>query len=287
MSTDRRTPDCSHVSGLLQPYVDGELADPDRETVLGHLDGCSTCRAAIVTQQRVRAALRGLEPEAATLALRNRILAELDRIDAEQAAHRPSWLASALGRMGAFMRGGMLLAPATAAAVGLFFVVRANIDSDGLATRSTALVEPASPATPPSRDEPVPLAAVDGAFPTQFASEATLPPGVQLVSAGNAEPRSARVQLRQGGAGFSDLQRRASDTRPEGEEQVFRGRHYYLRRDLQGRPVVQFETAGVLHELTWDGPGSGEAMDGSAHLDHADVRRLVDLAHTLQSGPSH
>lgn len=296
MTSDNIDRDCSSVSGLIQPYVDGELSDSERKTVLGHLDGCSSCRTGVQQQQQVRSALRELEQDMAPAALRTRVLAELDRIDVEESeSENVSWLSAAFGRVGAFMRGGMLLAPAAAAAVALFFVVRGNVDSETLAGNSTNLVhheaekgEAIADATPPPEAAAEPAKAatklqpVEGAFEMQFTSEGSLPPGIQLVGAGNAEQARGTVRLRQNdGSGVVDLQRPSAQVRPEGKEQVFRGRPYYLRRDAQGRPVVQFELGGVLHDLTWeDAPGR---VGAPVQLEEADLRGLVELAHSLQS----
>ena len=287
MTSDNIDRDCSSVSGLIQPYVDGELSDSERKTVLGHLDGCSSCRTSVQQQQQVRSALRELEQDMAPAALRTRVLAELDRIDTEE-SEQVSWLSAAFGRVGAFMRGGMLLAPAAAAAVALFFVVRGNVDSETLAGNSTNLVhheadktEAVPPAAEPAKAA-TKLQPVEGAFEMQFTNEGSLPPGIQLVGAGNAEQARGTVRLRQNdGSGVVDLQRPSAQVRPEGKEQVFRGHPYYLRRDAQGRPVVQFELGGVLHDLTWeDAPGR---VGAPVQLEEADLRGLVELAHSLQS----
>jgi Putative zinc-finger len=51
---------CSDLSGLLDDYVDGALATPDRALLETHLAGCSTCRQEL-------AALRGLVADAQRL----------------------------------------------------------------------------------------------------------------------------------------------------------------------------------------------------------------------------
>lgn len=298
MTSEHDSPDCASVSGLIQPYVDGEVSDTERESVLAHLDGCNSCRTTVQEQQQVRSAMRQLERDLAPAALRERVLAELDRIDAEQAseAQGEGWFAGTFGRIGAFMRGGMLLAPAAAAAVGLFFVVRANVDSEQLATQSTSLIEradptaaddsspkPLSPAEEPAKHA-TKLEPVEGAFEMQFAEESSLPSGIQLVGAGNAT-----VRFRHDGAGFVDQQRPAQGVRPSGKEQVFRGRPYYLSRDEDGHPSVQFERGGVLHELSWDGAnGAVSGRPGApVQLDEADLRGLVELGDRLQSMHGH
>jgi anti-sigma factor (TIGR02949 family) len=290
MTSDHDNPDCASVSGLIQPYVDAELADRDKESVLNHLERCDSCRTTVQQQQRVRAALRDLEQDVAPQVLRDRILAELDKIDAEQPAANQGWLAASFGRISSFMRGGMLLAPAAAAAVALFFVVRANVESDGLATQGTSLIHSdTQSAAPPETEqvaektEPALAAPVGSAFQMQFASPSSLPDGIQLVGAGNADASRGTVRLRDGESAFVDLQRPSSHVHPSGKEQVFRGRSYYLTRDQQGRPVVQFQVGGVLHQLSLDGPGR---LGAPVHFDEADIRQVVHLADRLQSGPT-
>jgi anti-sigma factor RsiW len=47
-------PNCWSIDPLVTPYVDGELAAADRETVEQHMRGCAPCRARIATEQVVR-----------------------------------------------------------------------------------------------------------------------------------------------------------------------------------------------------------------------------------------
>ncbi len=45
---------CAELAELRSAYVDGALADRDRERLLAHLVGCATCRADIEDLRRVR-----------------------------------------------------------------------------------------------------------------------------------------------------------------------------------------------------------------------------------------
>lgn len=121
--------ECSSVAGLLQPYVDGELQSEEQEGVADHLHACSGCRTAVSEQAWVRTTLQTIERERAPQAMRARILQGLDTIDQEAAAslasEAPPGLASQLWtRLRELGRGGLIMVPAGAAAVALFFVAR-------------------------------------------------------------------------------------------------------------------------------------------------------------------
>lgn len=131
MSLEDIRRDCSDVAALLQPYVDGELQDDEQEKVGEHLEACSACRAAVTEQAWVRATLQSIERERAPQALRARVLQGLDEVDREaerevaatQQAPPGAW-ARAWGRIANFGRGGLIMVPAGAVAVGLYFVAQ-------------------------------------------------------------------------------------------------------------------------------------------------------------------
>jgi anti-sigma factor RsiW len=57
-----RARSCSGDEAYLRPYVDGELAGPDREAYERHLGGCEPCRALTRFEARFKAAIRGHLP---------------------------------------------------------------------------------------------------------------------------------------------------------------------------------------------------------------------------------
>src|SRR5262245_32841087 len=67
---------CLSIKELTAPYVDGELAQPDADSVERHLQACLACRARVATEQAVRALLSdrrtALRGECASSALRAR-----------------------------------------------------------------------------------------------------------------------------------------------------------------------------------------------------------------------
>ena len=125
MSLENIRSECSEVAALLQPHVDGELADAEACRVSDHLENCDACRAAVSEQMWVRATLRAVEREPAPQALRARVLLSLDEVDREEAAAAepeapPSLWARLRARSGDLFKGGLVMVPAAAVAAGLF-----------------------------------------------------------------------------------------------------------------------------------------------------------------------
>jgi hypothetical protein len=271
------------MDGLLQPFVDGELTDEERNAVASYLERNLEARQLVCEQQRVRSALRALDKERAPAALSARVLLDLDAVDAERTAapvHRRVY-----GPVLAMARGALLMLPAAAAAATLFYVVRdpANLSIPGAhMDGGTALqlaatevgVEP--PAAEPTPSEP---------FTVQVAARPALPPNVELVSdhAKNALATQATVQYadRKAGVRFLDLQRPAGEGTLEGTQRVFRGLAYHLSRDAGRRPRVEFDHAGVRHRLVFAGEAPmapGEALD----VEHPDFGALLEVADALR-----
>lgn len=262
--------ECADTAALLQPYVDGELASAEQERVAAHVECCRPCRSAISEQQWVRATLRAVKREVAPASLRTRILAELDEVDREVVAvapSRPSWwarLGSAIADAG---RGAMIMVPAGAVAVGLFFVARegftpAHSMPGGLGSALTRVgahtVAEGSDQTAPSRPgASLPPITVTGLGANKLGE-------LQLVSAdvpGTAHPShvpGARLRyeiVRDGlptGQHVIDQQAPAG-VRPSGTPVEFRGRRFLLDRTSGDEPAVHFELAGVSHMFVLEG----------------------------------
>jgi len=142
MSLENIRSECSEYAALLQPHVDGELADEEQHRVSDHLEKCGACRTAVSEQMWVRATLRSIDREAAPTGLRANVLAALDVADAEQPEHAPGAEADGPdpkgqvvsidarrgGRVRDLIRGGMVMIPAAAVAAGLFFVARGGLE---------------------------------------------------------------------------------------------------------------------------------------------------------------
>ncbi len=304
MSLEHIRSECSEVAALLQPHVDGELADAEQQRVAEHLDGCDACRAAVSEQMWVRATLRSVERQPAPQALRARVLLGLDEVDSEAEAEAaasappPSLGARLRARTSDLMRGGMVMLPAAAVAAGLFLVARGGLQpvqtmpASGLSTAMTrATVSKDAPKTAPA-----PVAALPGlsaiqpqvAFPIQVAS----PSGkerVQLVgarldpTAGNAQQLGARLRYRvfEGAAGrehhIIDRQRPVGGPSPTGTPVTFKGQQYTVSRADSGAPTVQFEHGGVAHMLTLEGGPRSQTAE-TVHVESPDFSVLLDVA---------
>lgn len=231
--SDSRPRDGDDVSLLLQPYVDGELSGDDQARVVAHLESSAEARHYVREQQEVRTLLRAVDTDRAPQALRQRILAELDHVDAERAAtESQAGDGGKLVRLRAAFRGAMIMMPAAAAAVGLFFVVKSGAlvdpesaaplqgNSAALIDRADSPVRPLSGGTaglanvsggtgepdaeqladaepesaaPPGAPIDLDLDAID--FPTDFTPPASLPEGVRLVSASRDSAKDANGAL--------------------------------------------------------------------------------------------
>ena len=313
MNLEPLEPDHAEVVALLQPYVDGELSDEERELVAEQVAVNPEYEALVCEQREVRSLLRGLERELAPAELRARILADLDAVQAERReAEQRGWFAPVVGRIKAFGKGAMLMVPAVAAAGALFFVANnagwidgpagADHIDGGMASslRVTPTLEPhprpavealgvgpvaagdspqadAGPGLPSAKE----LAEQEG-FVVQVAPPRSLPSGVALVSDSERAPSStATVRYRASdGAVMVDLQRRAGVALMRGEPVSFRARDYALGRDALGRAVVEFEHGGVHHSLLLEAEPSGSDAGVGAEL--PEFARLLVVADALR-----
>jgi len=295
MNLDTLEPDHAEVVALLQPYVDGELSDEERDRVALQVEANPEYQILVREQREVRGLLRGLERERASAELRARVSAGLDAVEAEQReAKRTGWLAPVVGRIRAFGKGALLMVPAVAAA-GVLFVVANNAGwlsepsggahIDGNMVHSLKLPVDRKAATPASAESGAELPSGDAlsdpqGFAVQVAPPRSLPQGVALVSDADAGS-SAMVRYREtGGAVIVDRQRRASAAGPRGELARYAGHDYHLGRDDRGRPWVEFQLGGVHHSLMLEGADLPLGEDVSA--DAADFQGLLVVADALR-----
>lgn len=189
MSLEPTDLDHAEAIALLQPFVDGELADAERDLVAREIADNPAYQAFVREQQQVRATLRTLARETAPPELRVRIVAELDQAAAERQHGR---LAPVLDRVRSFGRGAMLMVPAAAAA-GVLFLVTSNsgwfapelpeLESahvDGAMTRPLQVKRPRGDQAP-SAGRRADAAALDSAAGEPAPKpDASLPSGEQL-----------------------------------------------------------------------------------------------------------
>ena len=302
--------ECSDVAGLLQPFVDGELSDEECERVASHLEGCRGCRAAVSEQSWVRATLRALPREPAPQAVRAKILLALDELDREAAAAlvpptpaTPSVWSRVRSRLSDLGRGSMIMVPAAAAAVGLFFVVKdASVPTAepgatpmGMASALSPSTRARPEATSASPDEPEPTRALSKLQP-QVGFEPQVPQAggetdqVQLVGAdidgSAANAARLRFEVMRGGEPtghhFIDRQQRADGSALRGEPVSVGGREYHLERDAGGAAVLHFVVDSVVHTVRLEGAAIrpvGEAIvDDAGQRPPADVSALLRFA---------
>lgn len=302
--------ECSDVAGLLQPYVDAELNEQEQEQVAAHLEDCSGCRAAVSEQAWVRATLQALEREPAPRALRSKVLLGLDEVDRERAAELaasapPSFGARFWARLRDLGRGGLIMVPASAVAVALFFMAREGVvGPEGPGANASATASPGFglgsalvPGTTQAAhgDEDV-LRAISELEP-QVGFRVQVPNGaasttqdLQLVGArlhrtGGSEPPAAdlRYQL-PGGQHVVDRQLPAASFVPRGAPASYSGRSYHLHRDDAGRPALWFELGGVAHLVVLEG-GPARAAEGITDPEHPDYATLLRFAARLDGAP--
>lgn len=326
MSLEDIRSECSDTAALLQPYVDGELGATEQERVASHLESCRPCRAAVQEQHWVRATLRAVQRDVAPAALRARIGAELDAIDREPASAsqtrasgtslsttgmvvhgksgpegrddqtpastgRPSMWARAMTTLADVARGGMVMVPASAVAVGLFFVAREGmvpVDPSGAhlgAAMSSPRVQPRSDekTVAPESAQRSPLASGD---PFAAPPRNPLSGEVQLVHARLADddPRRPGASLhyevfrdgRPTGQRLVDHQvPSAAGRSSSGIPVVFGGHTFHLDRTAVGDPVVHFEVAGVAHMVVLE---AAIGRSPTAEPDLPDFSFLLDFA---------
>ena len=282
--------ECSDVAGFLQPYVDGELNEDEQEQVASHLESCSGCRAAVSEQAWVRATLQAVERDAAPQALRAKILLGLDEVDREQAAEAaasapPGWGARLWARVKDLGRGGLIMVPASAVAVGLFVMAQQGMllpdETESPAASpgyglGSSLVSGAKTSLPRADEELTRTIAdlePEVGFRVQMPRSGESLGDLQLVSVGleheASEAPAARLRyLLPGGQHVVDRQLPARAFAPRGTAYDVSGRSYHLHHDDAGQPVLLFQQGGVAHMLVLEG-----MVLGPEELQTVDPRR--------------
>jgi len=297
--------ECSDVAGLLQPYVDAELTEREQEPVAAHLEHCSGCRAAVSEHAWVRATLQGLERETAPQALRAKVLLGLDEVDHERAQEAAAQAPPSLGariwsRVRDLGRGGLIMVPASAVAVGLFFMAREGVAppetpaAPGFVGIGSSLLPPGpDPSRPKSDDDDILISAIAGlqpqvGFAVQVPPATDAPSDLQLVGAtlDRSDSRTPAARLRYqlpGGLHLVDRQLPARAFAPRGATYDVSGRSYHLHDDAAGQAVLSFEIGGVAHILILEGPSHRPDHPAAVNPERADYELLLEFAARLGS----
>ncbi len=295
MRTTTDSENSGEIIGLLQPYLDGELSPEEAASVERRMNEDASLRDLVHEQLEVREALQSLAREPAPQSLRARILLDLDAVDHElaESLETPTepesrgLLIRLAPRLRSLARGAAVMLPASAAAIGLFFLVQrplaptAETETSQTAVVAAATSAQANNAAGAGEDGldlkdvssvQVPLAN-NGA--TRSASGIHLV-GLEVPEAQPAPTRrgwTARAMYQDGrtGSQIIDLQQRARGVKPTGTRRMYRGRTFFVSNDGAGRPVVQFVADGTLHQLSYT----------PSTLHHPGPAILLELGHEL------
>ncbi len=300
--TREATLDCASTVGLLQPFVDGELTNDEDELVAHHVEDCQACRKLVSQQHLVRATLRCLTHERAPQAVYARIVVALDAIDAGECnpplpanpllpadralpaeTTRPrAWLD--------FLRGGMVMLPAAAVALIMFFVARHS--QPPVATSVSAALS----SQQNHRDDREVVHALAGLessldFPVQVADHQPTAPvdialvGAELEGSGRFAPPVAALEYAvPTGDRVLDRQRNARGAAPFGTPYVFRGRTYIVTHDAGGEATVRFELEGVAHTLSLS--DDARVANTANRRDGRELAILLEVADALARRPN-
>lgn len=282
---------CIEVSSLLQPFVDGELGDAEHHNVLEHLSNCRDCNHLVREQQAVRGLLRQMQRPVAPAALRARVFAALDAVDAERESHPAAAqdLASEIPaptpgraneaqnppatviplaqklreRLSALSKGALIMLPAAAAAALMWVAIDRPPGQQPPLPSASGLQSIWSS----DRDQPV-IPPILG--PTR------LPEGVEFVS---AHPNQVRYR-HASGLEFID-QRHNGQNAPQERDPHFvedHGLRYRLLHDELGHPQIEFFVGGAARRLTAVPFDSPSPRQGNSD---PEINTLLQLARAL------
>ncbi len=294
MQTNTDSESSGEIIGLLQPYLDGELSPEEAASVERRMNEDPSLRDLVHEQLEVREALQSLGREPAPQSLRARILLELDAVDHELAeseaptadtGSKPGLLIRLAPRLRSFARGAAVMLPASAAAIGLFFLVQrppTPAEHAADSPRSAVVAANGAEANDPAGEDGLDLKDVSSVQVPLANNGATRSAnGIHLVGleVPEAQPSparqgwTARAMYQDGrtGSQIIDLQQRARGVQPTGTRRMYRGRTFFLSNDAAGRPVVQFVADGTLHQLSYT----------PATLNHPGPAILLELGHEL------
>lgn len=267
----RTRPSTDPLIRRLQPYIDGELDAEAAAAVADEIEDDPALKDMVEEQVSARQMLRELPRETAPQALRARILLELDAVDREveldeETARKRGW-----SRLRSFLRGGLVLAPAAAAAGVLFAITRASLPE-------APAESPTIAAADQNVQEDISLSALEPQVIGRPQSGAAA--GVNLVSLGQLDdadapmPEVIEYPLNPNGGRALELRQPSRGGALRGTLQRFRGRTYMLSTDRVGRTLVAYDDGRQLHVLMAKNPAKG-----------SDLQELLELADRLRRAP--
>lgn len=260
-SHDSTHSSCADVAGLLLPFVDGEIGETESHLVLNHIAHCPDCNELVQEQQRVRAMLGQVSSPPPSANLLKRVHLALDEVDRE-AAHVPaptpstdSWRA----RLFAMLRGGMVMAPAAAAAGLLWMSLRP--DATGPSAPAQPLYAQAEPAATTNLD----ANALPASLPPTILSPRGIPQDIEFVS---AKPDVVRYRNPRRNFQLIDRHQRGAMPQPQNAKIHREGRAtYLLSLDPKGYARLDFQLGPHIHRVmlipdqAFTGPRAISAQD--------------------------
>lgn len=264
-SHDSTTSPCTEFSGLLLPYVDGELGEPESHAILEHISSCQGCTEIVAEQQRVRALLTQLSSPPMPAQLLARVQQALDEVDQERLtspAPTSSWPWAA--RLKAMFRGGLVMVPAAAAAALLWVSLRPDPITAPVASVAETKINPSS---------------LPASVPPPILNAAALPQDIEFVSA-----KPDVVRYRHASRNFQLIDRRQrGGIAPSSQALVYKEgqRTYLLSRDAQGQAHLSFELGPHTHHVVLV-PDQASARAGAISAQHPDFFEMLRYARALQ-----
>lgn len=296
MSFPPEPPESSNpdLSNLLRNIDERDLSEPDILAFLEQTNESEEYTEFIQEQQRVRALLSQVPAPKTPPNLLKRVQLALDEEDRQQALAASPSEAPAVSwrqRLWAMMRGGMVMAPAAAAAGLLWVSLRPDpaqppvAASENITKTTSGTSEQISPvAAPPERlaaENPATLNAdaLPPSVPPPILNARSLPQDIEFVS---AKPDVVRYRNARRNFQLIDRRQPVSAPRPS-RAQLYQegGQSFILSRNAQGHAHLDFRLGHHTHRLTLV-PEQASAQPGAISAQHPHFVEMLRFARALQ-----
>lgn len=284
------------LSSLLRNIDERDLSEPDILAFLEQTNESEEYTEFIQEQQRVRALLSQVPTPKTPPNLLKRVQLALDEEDRQQAASQTATPAvSWRQRLWAMMRGGMVMAPAAAAAGILWVSLRpdpvqppvASTEATSQTTSQTTsrtteqiAPRPASPDRLAAENRAMLNAdALPPSVPPPILNARSLPQDIEFVS---AKPDVVRYRNARRNFQLIDRRQPVSAPRPS-RAQLYQenGQSYILSRNAQGHAHLDFALGHHTHRLTLV-PEQASAQPGAISAQHPHFVEMLRFARALQ-----